>query len=41
VWPGISPVNVWELTYDFWLLYVRAAIVWDEERKKQHKEAGK
>jgi hypothetical protein len=24
-WPGITPLNVWDLTYEVWLLYVAAA----------------
>lgn len=23
-WPGITPLTVWDLPYDMWLLYVRA-----------------
>jgi hypothetical protein len=33
VWPGITPLNVWDLTYDFWLLYALAA----EQKDKQEK----
>ncbi|WP_181036363.1 hypothetical protein [Arthrobacter sp. B1805] len=35
VWPGITPLNVWEMRYDMWLLFVRNARVWEEERTKK------
>ncbi|MHC6176243.1 hypothetical protein [Glutamicibacter sp. X7] len=27
-------MNVWEMSYDMWLLYVRHAEKWSEEQKK-------
>lgn len=24
-WPSIGPLNVWDLPYDMWLMYVQAA----------------
>lgn len=35
VWPGITPLNVWEMPYDMWLLFVANAKAWEEERKKE------
>lgn len=37
VWPGITPLNVWELRYDMWLRFVGAAKAWEEDNKKRAK----
>jgi hypothetical protein len=34
LWPGIHPLNVWELPYDMWLLYVAAAKDWEEKAQE-------
>lgn len=34
VWPGIHPLNVWELPYDMWMLYVVNARRWEENQTK-------
>lgn len=35
VWPGITPLNVWELTLDVWLMFAAAADDWAEQQKKE------
>lgn len=35
-WPGITPLNVWDMTYGMWRLYVAAA---EFERAERRKEA--
>jgi hypothetical protein len=32
VWPGITPMNVLEMRYDYWCLYVEAAKQWASSR---------
>ncbi|GGJ74383.1 hypothetical protein GCM10007173_36650 [Glutamicibacter ardleyensis] len=34
MWPGITPLNVWEMRYDMWVLYVKNAEKWSEQQKK-------
>lgn len=33
VWPGITPWNVWELSWGDWLLYANAADEWVKARE--------
>lgn len=35
VWPGITPLNVWEMRYDMWLHFVANAKAWEAERQKK------
>jgi len=35
VWPGITPLNVWQLTLDVWLMFAAAADDWAEQQKKE------
>lgn len=34
VWPGITPLNVWQLTWADWLMYAHAADEWAKAREK-------
>jgi hypothetical protein len=37
VWPGINGLNVWDLDYQMWLLYSRAA---EQQEINEKKEQG-
>jgi len=37
VWPGITPLNVWELTLDVWLMFAAAADQWNEQQKEANR----
>jgi len=39
-WPGITPLNVWDLPYDMWLLYLRAHKDLRDEMKRRQDESG-
>lgn len=39
VWPGIHPLNVWEMTYSMWLLFVSRAEAWEKQQKEQSKKS--
>lgn len=34
-WPGITPLNVWELPYDMWLIFLAALRDIREARESQ------
>ena len=33
VWPGITPLNVWDLPYDMWCIFAQAADQWISDRE--------
>jgi len=35
VWPGITPMNVWDMAYDFWCHFASAAEEWRTAREKE------
>jgi hypothetical protein len=37
VWPGITPLNVWDLTFEVWLMFAHAADEWVEARKEANR----
>jgi len=37
VWPGITPMNVWGMTYDAWLIFADAVDAWVAEQKEASK----
>jgi len=34
VWPGITPMNVWDMTYGDWLIFAAGADAWDTASRK-------
>lgn len=34
VWPGITPLNVWDLTLMMWLKFVNHARAWEDTQDK-------
>jgi hypothetical protein len=34
VWPGITPMNVWDLTVQMWLIFAAAADDWNEQQRR-------
>lgn len=37
VWPGITPMNVWDLTWRQWLMFSAATDEWIKARKEAAK----
>jgi len=35
VWPGITPLNVWDLPLDVWLLFSAAADDWVKQQQQK------
>ena len=35
VWPGITPMNVWDMPYNLWCLFAEAADEWVKARQKE------
>lgn len=35
VWPGITPMNVWDMRYDLWCQFAEAADEWVRVRQKE------
>lgn len=35
VWPGLTPFNVWDLTFDDWLMFAHAADQWVADRQER------
>lgn len=40
VWPGITPINVWDMRYDLWVGFASAADDWIKENKKANGKGG-
>ena len=34
VWPGVTPLNVWDLPYDMWLQFANGADEWSRQQKE-------
>jgi len=34
LWPGITPLNVWNLQYPVWLMFAAQADAWAKEQKE-------
>ncbi|WP_164545198.1 hypothetical protein [Antribacter gilvus] len=39
VWPGITPRGVWDLTFNEWVLFARAADEWQAQQEKSAAQA--
>jgi len=37
VWPGITPLNVWELPLDVWLMFADACDEWIKQQKEANR----
>jgi hypothetical protein len=40
VWPGITPMNVWDMRYDFWVGFADAAEKYAKDQTKSTKKEG-
>lgn len=40
VWPGVTPINVWDMRYDLWVGFAEAAEKWAKEHAKQNRKEG-
>jgi hypothetical protein len=34
VWPGLTPINIWNLTLDVWLIFAQAADDWNKQQRE-------